>query len=260
MSLESLYINDCPKAFVPFATKHNALVRLFAALEGTAGFKIVITDRNILISPDIPALATALADSDALYNMAYEASIDAAAAGQFNSYVNIPAAQVTDFDAAALAAVLPITSADVSDFDAAAVAAVLPITSSDVTDFDAAAVAAVLPITSSDVSDFDAAAVAAVLPIASTDVSDFDAAAAAAAPVQSVAGRTGAIVLTSTDLSDFDDAAVAAVLPISWADITDAEVRANSAAANYVANYTNENVYTVCIANTQANVTFIVKA
>ncbi len=194
MSLEALRISEAPAAFAAMAAKHNLLVDLVASLTGEAGIKVTVSAGRILITGTAPWTTAQI------YDIAYNAAVDAALAGD----ITIDAAHVSDFDAAAVAAVLPITSDDVTDFDAAAVAAVLPITSADVTDFDAAAVAAVLPITSADVTDFDAAAVAAVLPITSADVTDFDAAAAAVAPVQSVAGRTGNVVITAGDLSDFN--------------------------------------------------------
>lgn len=61
------------------------------------------------------------------------------------------------------------------------------------------------------------------------DITDFDTAAAAAAPVQSVNGETGAVVITAADISDFDTAAVAAVLPITSADVTDFDAAAVAA-------------------------------
>ena len=213
MSLEALRISEAPAAFAAMAAKHNLLVDLVASLTGEAGIKVTVSAGRILITGTAPWTTAQI------YDIAYNAAVDAALAGDITidaahvtdfdaaavaAVLPITSADVTDFDAAAVAAVLPITSADVTDFDAAAVAAVLPITSADVTDFDAAAVAAVLPITSADVTDFDAAAVAAVLPITSADVTDFDAAAAAVAPVQSVAGRTGNVVITAGDLSDFN--------------------------------------------------------
>ena len=175
MSLEALRISEAPAAFAAMAAKHNLLVDLVASLTGEAGIKVTVSAGRILITGTAPWTTAQI------YDIAYNAAVDAALAGD----ITIDAAHVSDFDAAAVAAVLPITSADVTDFDAAAVAAVLPITSADVTDFDAAAVAAVLPITSADVTDFDAAA-------------------AAVAPVQSVAGRTGNVVITAGDLSDFN--------------------------------------------------------
>ena len=48
-----------------------------------------------------------------------------------------------------------------------------------------------------------AAAVKTLLAIATTDVSGFTTAAAAAAPVQSVAGRSGAVTLTHSDITDW---------------------------------------------------------
>lgn len=185
MSLEALRITECPLAFASFAEKHNALVDLLSQIRGQNGITVAISERNGIITG-----SSGLTEAQ-VYDIAYSAAQDLVMSGAVDAYI---AALAPVQSVAGRTGAVTIAAADLADFDTAAVAAVLPITSVDVTDF-ATAAATAAPVQS-------VAGRTGTVVITSADLADFATAAAAAAPVQSVAGDIGNVTLAWADLTD----------------------------------------------------------
>ena len=52
MSLEKLKIDSVPSAFTDWASKHNALADVLAAIQGKSGVKVTVSEKNIIIESD----------------------------------------------------------------------------------------------------------------------------------------------------------------------------------------------------------------